>query len=97
MTLSVVESDPAKELATEIELLRRVGRGIAEALRSFTIAFSGVFSGSPSRMLKKSEAAERFMQDVFIRCWKKAPLFDATRGRPMTWAVTLTRAIARLT
>lgn len=42
-------------------------------------------------MLNSQEAAEDVLQDVFVQIWKKAPLFDPTRGRPMTWAVTLTR------
>lgn len=86
-----MESDPAKELATEIELLRRVGQGDRRSFEELYDRFSGVLFSIAYRMLKSQEAAEDVLQDVFIQIWKKAPLFDATRGRPMTWAVTLTR------
>ena len=38
------------------------------------------------------------LQDVFTQIWDKAPLYDSNRGKPLTWAVTLTRnkAIDRL-
>ena len=42
-------------------------------------------------MLKNQQAAEDVLQDVFIQIWRKAPLYSPARGRPMTWAVTLTR------
>ena len=42
-------------------------------------------------MLNNREAAEDVLQDVFIQIWEKAPLYDPARGKPMTWAVTLTR------
>ena len=37
-------------------------------------------------------------QDVFIQIWEKAPLYNPALGKPMTWAITLTRnkAIDRL-
>ena len=38
------------------------------------------------------------LQDVFVQIWEKAALYDPARGKPMTWAITLTRnkAIDRL-
>jgi len=86
-----VESDPAKELQSEIELLRQVGRGDRRSFEQLYERFSGVLFSIAYRMLNSQEAAEDVLQDVFVQIWKKAPLFDPTRGRPMTWAVTLTR------
>lgn len=86
-----MESDPAKELESEIELLRRVGQGDRGSFEQLYDRFSGVLFSIAYRMLKNQEAAEDVLQDVFIQIWKKAPLFDPTRGKPMTWAVTLTR------
>ena len=86
-----MESDPAKELESEIELLRRVGQGDRRSFEQLYDRFSGVLFSIAYRMLKNQEAAEDVLQDVFIQIWKKAPLFDPTRGKPMTWAVTLTR------
>ena len=41
--------------------------------------------------MNNQEAAEDVLQDVFVQIWEKAPLYDPARGKPMTWAVTLTR------
>jgi RNA polymerase sigma-70 factor (ECF subfamily) len=86
-----VESDPANELQSEIELLRQVGQGDRRSFEQLYDRFSGVLFSIAYRMLNSHEAAEDVLQDVFVQIWKKAPLFDPTRGRPMTWAVTLTR------
>lgn len=86
-----MESDPAKELQSEIELLRQVGQGDRRSFEQLYERFSGVLFSIAYRMLNTQEAAEDVLQDVFVQIWKKAPLFDPTRGRPMTWAVTLTR------
>jgi RNA polymerase sigma-70 factor (ECF subfamily) len=31
------------------------------------------------------------VQDVFIQIWDKAKLYDPAKGKPLTWALTLTR------
>lgn len=80
-----------KELQSEIELLRQVGQGDRRSFEQPYERFSGVLFSIAYRMLNSQEAAEDVLQDVFVQIWKKAPLFDPTRGRPMTWAVTLTR------
>ena len=86
-----MESDRANELQSEIELLRKVGQGDRRSFEQLYERFSGVLFSIAYRMLKSQEAAEDVLQDVFVQIWKKAPLFDPARGRPMTWAVTLTR------
>ena len=80
-----------KELQSEIELLRQVGQGDRRSFEQLYERFSGVLFSIAYRMLNSQEAAEDVLQDVFVQIWKKAPLFDPARGRPMTWAVTLTR------
>jgi RNA polymerase sigma-70 factor, ECF subfamily len=86
-----VESDPAKELQSEIELLRQIGQGDRRSFEQLYERFSGVLFSIAYRMLNSQEAAEDVLQEVFVQIWKKAPTFDPARGRPMTWAVTLTR------
>jgi RNA polymerase sigma-70 factor, ECF subfamily len=86
-----VEADHAKELQSEIELLRRIGQGDRRSFEQLYERFSGVLFSIAYGMLKSQQAAEDVLQEVFVQIWKKAPLFDPARGRPMTWAVTLTR------
>jgi len=50
------------------------------------------------KVLNDQTDAEDVLQDVFIQIWDKASLYDPRRGKPLTWALTLTRnkAIDRL-
>ena len=86
-----VKPNPANELEAEIEMLKRIGQGDRRSFEELYDRFSGVLFSTAYRMLKNQEAAEDVLQDVFIQIWKKAPLYNPTRGRPMTWAITLTR------
>ena len=86
-----MESDPTKELEAEIDLMRRIGQGDRRSFEELYDRFSGVLFSTAYRVLNNREAAEDVLQDVFIQIWDKAPLYDPARGKPMTWAVTLTR------
>ena len=44
------------------------------------------------RILNNREEAEDVLQEVFLQVWRRAADFDATRGRPFTWLVTLARS-----
>ena len=85
------EFDPGKELACEVELLRRVGHGDRQSFEQLYDRFSKVLFSIAYRILNNQDSAEDVLQDVFVQIWRKAPLFDPSRGKPMTWAVTLTR------
>ncbi len=92
------DPDPNPELPVEIELLRLTGQGDRQSFEQLYERFSGVLFSTAYRVLNNQEAAEDVLQDVFIQIWEKAPLYDPLRGKPLTWAVTLTRnkAIDRL-
>jgi RNA polymerase sigma-70 factor, ECF subfamily len=93
-----MDPDPAQQQEAEIALLRRVAQGDRRGFEELYDRFSGVLFSTAYRVLNNQEAAEDVLQEVFIQIWEKAPLYDPTRGKPMTWAVTLTRnkAIDRL-
>lgn len=82
----------------DVRLLQLTGQGDREAFSRLYDHFSGVLFATALTILNNREAAEDLLQDVFLTIWEKAPLYDAERGRPLTWAVTLTRnkAIDRL-
>ena len=86
-----MEPDAARELEAEIELVRRVGLGDQRSFAALYDRFAMVLFSTAFRVLKNQEAAEDVLQEVFVQIWKKAPLYDSTRGRPLTWALTLTR------
>ncbi len=93
-----MDLDPAAQLEAEIALLRRVATGDRRAFDELYDRFSGMLFSTAYRVLNNQQAAEDVLQDVFVQIWEKAPLYDPSRGKPMTWAVTLTRnkAIDRL-
>jgi len=95
---SEMETDTAQQLDAEIELLRRVAKGDRSAFEELYDRFSGVLFSTAYRVLNNQEATEDVIQDVFIQIWEKAPLYNPALGKPMTWAITLTRnkAIDRL-
>jgi RNA polymerase sigma-70 factor (ECF subfamily) len=90
--------DSDDELEAEIALLHRVAQGDRRGFEELYDRFSGVLFSTAYRVLNNQEATEDVLQDVFIQIWEKAPLYESSRGKPMTWAVTMTRnkAIDRL-
>ena len=82
----------------DIELLRAVARGDERALGSLYDHYSPILFGLLLRILKDRPEAEDVLQEVFLQIWQRASSFDAERGRPFTWLVTLarSRAIDRL-
>jgi RNA polymerase sigma-70 factor (ECF subfamily) len=91
--------DPATpEIEREILLMQRTGEGDRGSFEQLYERFSGVLFSTALHVLGNQEAAEDVLQDAFVAIWEKAPLYDSGRGKPLTWAVTLTRykAIDRL-
>src|SRR5262245_21695039 len=83
----------------EAELLAQIARGDKEAFSDLYDRFAGVLFGLAARILNNdTTAAEDVLQEVFLQIWQKAASYDSQLGKPLTWAVTLTRnkAIDRL-
>ena len=93
-----MDSDADPKIEAEIALLQRIAQGDRRSFEEFYDRFSGLLFSTAYRVLNNQEAAEDALQDAFIQIWEKAPLYDPARGKPMTWAMTLTRnrAIDRL-
>jgi RNA polymerase sigma-70 factor, ECF subfamily len=89
-----METDLEKELDTEVELLRKIGQGDRRSFEVFYDRFSSLLFTVCYRVLNNQEAAEDTLQDVFLQIWEKAPFYDPARGKPLAWAVTLTRNMA---
>jgi RNA polymerase sigma-70 factor (ECF subfamily) len=43
------------------------------------------------RILSEAQMAEDALQEVFVRVWERAYLFDASRGNFLTWLMGITR------
>jgi len=80
------------------EILQAVVRGDEAALASLYDRYHTILFGLLMRILHSRTEAEDVLQEVFVQVWQRASSFDAARGRPFTWLVTLarSRAIDRL-
>jgi len=53
--------------------------------------YSNILYATAMKFLKEDADAQDVVQDVFIQIWDKAKLYDPAKGKPLTWALTLTR------
>ena len=88
---AIGEPGSAADAELDIHLLQLTGQGDRAAFARLYERLSGVLFAAVYGILNNKEAAEDVLQDVFLMIWEKAPLYDPARGKPLTWAVTLTR------
>jgi RNA polymerase sigma-70 factor (ECF subfamily) len=79
-------------------LLAGIARGDERAFAQLYDRYSSILFGLLLRILHSRAEAEDVLQEVCLQVWQQAHAFDASRGRPFTWLVTLarSRAIDRL-
>lgn len=84
--------------AEDVALIHGIARGDRRCFESFYDRYIGLLFSTAYKVLNDQTDAEDVTQDVLIQIWDKAHLYDSSRGKPLTWAVTLTRnkAIDRL-
>jgi len=89
---------PVLKTEDDSELLRRTALGDDNCLRELHQRYSGVLHATAFRVLNNVRDAEEVVQEAFVQIWEKASVYDVRRGKPLTWAMTLTRnkAIDRL-
>lgn len=82
----------------DAELLGRLARGDAAALRSLYDAQAGHALALARRILRSGAEAEEVVQEAFLEVWKRAGQYQASRGSVQAWLLTITRtrAIDRL-
>src|SRR5688572_21972308 len=78
----------------DTELIRRMASRDAKALESFYDRYNRVAFGLVLRIVKVREDAEDVLVDVFWQVWQQAPRYDASRGKPVSWLLTIARARA---
>jgi RNA polymerase sigma-70 factor (ECF subfamily) len=77
--------------AIEMDLLARVAKRERAALEQLYDRYSNIIYATAMKFLKEDADAQDVVQDVFIQIWDKAKLYDPAKGKPLTWALTLTR------
>ena len=87
----------APQSVPDTELLLLTVRGDHVSLSELHRRYSGALLATAYRVLNNARDAEEVVQEV-VQIWEKASVYDARRGKPFTWNLTLTRnkAIDRL-
>lgn len=86
-----VEDSLDAELAT---LIQRMSTGDEQALGAFYDATLGKVYGLALRITARTDAAEDVAAEVYHQAWRQAGRYDAVRGRPLTWLLTMARSRA---
>jgi RNA polymerase sigma-70 factor, ECF subfamily len=82
----------ASEVVLSIEsLLLSVAGGDRQAFRRLYEATKDKLYGVCLSMLRDRERANDVSQEVFIKIWEKAALYDPAKGDAVSWMVTLAR------
>ena len=84
-------SEPALNFERDVELLRRIADGDRSAFSEFYEQYSGLLFSIAVKILNDSKEAEDVLQEVFMLIWNKADAYNQLLGKPVSWAVTLTR------
>jgi RNA polymerase sigma factor (sigma-70 family) len=71
-------------------LLALVGRGDREAFARLYDMYSAAAYSLAARIVRDRDLAADVVQNVFLAVWTGATQFDAGRGQPSTWIMTMT-------
>jgi RNA polymerase sigma-70 factor, ECF subfamily len=84
--------DPAMLRAQDdAALMDALGNGDIQALESLYDRYSALVFSVSHRVLHDSHLAEDVVQEVFLRLWRQPTSFDPSRGRFISWLMSVTR------
>lgn len=76
------------------DLLARVAKGDQAAFEQLYEHSSTLLYTLVMRIVGSREEAADLLQEVYLEAWRKVSNYDAARGTPMAWLVTLARSRA---
>jgi RNA polymerase sigma-70 factor (ECF subfamily) len=71
--------------------LHAVASGDVAALSALYDEYSAVLMGVVLAVVKNRAEAEEVLQDCFLTIWKKAGMYQAHLGKPLSWMVTIAK------
>ncbi|MGH6863492.1 MAG: RNA polymerase sigma factor [Methylocella sp.] len=75
-------------------LLEAVASGDRKAFRTLYDKSAPVLFAICVRLMRNRDLAQDVLQEAMIRIWRKAHLFDASKGNAMAWMAVVTRNCA---
>lgn len=76
------------------ELVKRMASKDAAALDAFYQRYNRIAFSLVLRIVGTREDSEDVLTDVFWQVWQQAPRYDASRGKPIAWLLTIARTRA---
>jgi RNA polymerase sigma-70 factor, ECF subfamily len=73
------------------QLIARSALGDRGAFRELYRAAAPKLFGVALRILRREDWAEEVLQECFVRLWRHAPDYNASRAAPMTWMTSIVR------
>jgi RNA polymerase sigma-70 factor, ECF subfamily len=83
-----------KSVQEDRDLIQRMASKDAAALDSFYQRHSSVAFSLILRIVGNRADAEDVMMDVFWQAWQQSNRYDASRGKPVAWLLTIARTRA---
>lgn len=80
-----------QQVTEEVELLRRVAGGDEPSFARLYDRFARPLFSVAQGILRDVLVAEEVLQEVFVQIWERAIRYDPRCGKPLTWAIVLTR------
>lgn len=75
-------------------LIQRMASKESQALATFYDRYHRVAFALVLRIVKAREDAEDVLTEVFWQVWQQAARYDTSRGKPLTWLLTIARTRA---
>ena len=91
--------DPADSQGEDLaQLLANVARGDHQAFEMVYTELAGPIYGMVRQVLRDPAQSEEVAQEVLLEIWRTASRYDAVKGSPAAWALTIAhrRAIDRV-
>ncbi|MFL6099567.1 MAG: sigma-70 family RNA polymerase sigma factor [Actinomycetales bacterium] len=85
---------PVAAAGTPEALIAHVARGDERSFEQLYDEVGGQVHGLVRRVLRDPAQSEEVTQEVFLEIWRTASRFDPSRGRAMTWVMTIAHARA---
>jgi len=86
-----MSSKNQRNITLETEITSLLRQRDKRAISLLYENYSGALYGIIARTIPSEEVAQEVLQDVFVKVWKNADKYDATKGRLFTWLAQITR------